>query len=113
MLSFDERGKFIAAALKAEEQPVEVNCTGVPKDKIRNIQKVLSAEILNEKTGHWQKVELTEYIDACPICGKLMKVRAIIGTTWIAACCSEHSEQALKEIEEHAKNLVVNTIGKT
>lgn len=110
MLPLEERGKFIAAALKAEEEPVFVDCTGVSEDNIRNIYKVLSAEIFNEKTGNWQKVELTEYLDACPICGKLMKVRAIVGTTWLAACCPEHSGQALKDVEEQAKNYITNTM---
>lgn len=98
MLSFEEKGKFITDALERRDEPIFVNCTGVPDNNIRNIQKVLSGEIFNEKIGHWQKVELTEYLDACSICGKLMRVRAIVGTTWIPACCKEHTEKILDEL---------------
>lgn len=103
MLSFEERGKFIRDAIEKGEEPLEVNCTGVYEDNIRNIQKILSAEVFNEKTGRWDRVILTEYHDACPICGKFIKVRAIIGTTWLAACCGEHSRQAFEQIEDNCK----------
>lgn len=96
MLSIENRKTLVAEALKRGDKPVEVNCLGVSEDKIRDIRKVLSAEIFNEKMGHWQRVMITEYIDACPFCGRLMRVRAVIGTTWSAACCAEHSETILK-----------------
>lgn len=92
MLSFEEKGNLLTEAIKRGDEPIPVNCTGVSEDKIRNIKKVLSAEIFNDKVGRWQKVELTEYLDACSICGRLMKVRAIVGTTWIPACCEEHTK---------------------
>ena len=100
MLSFDERGKLLSEAIKRRDAPVEINCTGVPLDKIRNVRKVISAEILNKKTRRWEKVELTEYLDSCPICGKLMMVTTTVGSTWIAACCEEHTMQTLKELEK-------------
>ncbi len=103
MLSFEERGKYIRDAIKKGVKPLEVNCTGVPEHNIRNIRKVLSAEVLNENAGYWEKVNITEYTDACAICGKFIKVKAIIGTTWIPGCCSEHSKRILEEIEEKAK----------
>ena len=107
MLSFEEKGKFLTEALERRDEPIFVNCTGVPDDKIRNIQKVLSAEIFNEKIGHWQKVELAEYIDACSICGKLMRVRAIVGTTWVPACCKEHTKQILDELVNRRQGEII------
>ena len=94
-MSFEEKGKFLGEALERRDDPVFVNCTGVPEDKIPNIHKILSTQIFNEKIGRWQKVELTEYLDACSICGKLMRVRAVVGTTWVPACCEDHTRQIL------------------
>lgn len=71
-------------AINRNDTPVEINCCG----KFRNIRKSLTAEIYNEKTGQWYDTNIVEYRDVCPICGKLMLVRAVCGSTWLA-CCSE------------------------
>lgn len=107
MLDFDERHRLIREAIERKDEPLEANCTGVSEDKIRIIGKVIAAEIFNEKVGHWQRVELTEYFDACPICGRFMKVRAVIGTTWLAAC-PEHTRQAFEELEKSRKEMSKN-----
>jgi hypothetical protein len=40
---------------------------------------------------------MIEYLDKCTICGRLMLVRAIVGTTWLACC----SEKCYEEWEKH------------
>lgn len=100
MLSIEERGRLLSEAVRRGDTPIEINCTGAPPDKIRNLRKTISAEIFNKKIKRWQKVELTEYNDACPICGKLMKVTAVVGSTWVAACSEEHTIQTMKELEK-------------
>jgi hypothetical protein len=91
--------------VRGMEKPIEVNCLGVPKGKYKITDKKMVFSwhypakpesfkeyrvvmIYNEKLGTWEPKPLIEYIDSCPICGKLMLVRAIAGTTWLA-CCSE------------------------
>lgn len=100
MLSFDERERLLSEAIKRRDIPIEINCTGVPLDKIRDVRKITSAEIYNKKTRRWQKVELSEYLDICPTCGKFMKVTAVVGSTWVAACCEEHTIETLKDLEK-------------
>jgi len=91
---------------KDKENAILVRCFGVDDDKVRNIgaekpvqlwrkgkfvtEMTKTVEILNEKIGKgiWQNYPLVDYYDACPVCGKLMRVQAIRGTTWLA-CCSK------------------------
>jgi hypothetical protein len=51
----------------------------------------------NDKLKTWQPEPMIEYLDKCTICGRLMLVRAIVGTTWLACC----SEKCYEEWEKH------------
>ena len=72
-------------ALKNKEKPVEVNCFGTNNYKIIDSHRVR----VQHDDGHWLTYEYVEYQDICPVCGRLMLVRAIKGTTWLALCSEE------------------------
>lgn len=107
MIDFEERIRLSREALLRGDEPLDVNCTGVSDNKIETLGVATIAKIYNDKTGNWQRVELTEYLDSCPICGRLMRVKAITGTTWLAAC-PEHIEQAFEELEKSRKEMSDN-----
>ena len=73
------------------EKPKEVNCFGT--DKFEIVGKRLVVKVFNEKLGVWQEHIGVEYVDVCCICGSLMLVRAIRGTTWLALCSKECYEK--------------------
>jgi len=99
----------------------EVYVFGVPKDKFvlhRNVKiryqtvypppkhqpyKISDhmVEIYNEETGKWEQYPCNETVMECPVCGKLMKVYYIPGTTWFATC----SEECNKKLREKAREL--------
>ena len=70
--------------LGSKEEPIEVYCFGTNKFRL----KATVVEIFNEKLGKWQWYEYSKTVMPCPVCGRLMKVYYIPGTTWFA-CCSE------------------------
>lgn len=76
--------KRFKEAIQNKEVPVEVNCFGT--DKFEILGKQIAVKIFNDKTGHWEKHIGVEYLAVCPVCGRLMLVRAIEGTTWVAMC---------------------------
>lgn len=84
-LGTDEYSKRFEQALKSGEKPVEVNCFGTRNYKIIDSQHVK----IQLDDGHWLTYEYVEYKDLCPVCGRLMLVRAIKGTTWLALCSDE------------------------
>jgi len=98
-----------------DEKPVEVNCFGLPEGKYRierdkriTVSLVHPARrpedfrvyqvvmVYNDKLGTWQAEPMVEYHERCPVCGKLMLVRAIAG------CCSE---ECYRKMEEKAEEL--------
>ncbi len=92
----------IREAFKENVQSIEVNCFGLQEDHYEILEKVTvhKVRIFNEKVGQWQIVDMIEYEDLCGICGSLMLVRAIKGSTWLAFCskkCWEKFDQLRKE----------------
>jgi hypothetical protein len=111
------------------EKPVEVNCFGVPEGKyiITDKKMVFSTHyparpedfkeykvvlIYNDKLKTWEAHPMVEYEDKCSVCGRLMLVRAIAGTNWLACCSEECYKIALEKLkkdgivfgEENGKN---------
>jgi hypothetical protein len=84
-------------ARKNKEKAKAINCFSASKYEI--LGRRLTVRIFNEKTQHWQEEIAVEYHEICPICGSLMLVRAIQGTTWLALCSTECYEKyaALKK----------------
>jgi len=71
---------------KNKEIPQECNC--IPA-KDYKISKGLTISVKNEKLGGiWIDHVGIEHMDLCPVCGTLLLVRAIKGTTYLA-CCSK------------------------
>jgi len=94
--------KRLREAREKGEEPVEVNCFGTEKYEIINVEKVtiVKIKLWHEKSKRWEFYEAREYIDVCPACGRLMKVRYIPGTTYIATC----SKQCTKEYLEYLRS---------
>jgi len=104
ILSLEERAKLLKEALKRGDKPIEVNCFGNRKYKLYPNKKITLTThaparpedfreyklilLWNEKLKTWESWGYVEYLDVCPVCGRLMLVRALPGTTWIA-CCGE------------------------
>ena len=84
-------------ALENKEKPVEVNCFGTSNYKIIDSRYVR----IRHEDGYWMTYEYVEYRDICPVCGRLMLVRAIRGTTWLALC----SEECYKKFNELMKEV--------
>jgi len=84
-------------ALRRGEEPVEVDCFGTDKYKILGKKVVVRVRIYNEKLGIWEDRMAVEYYDVCPVCGRLMLVRALEGTTYLA-CCSEECYEEFDRI---------------
>lgn len=78
-------------AKKNSKKPKEINCFGTEKFEI--LGRKLVVKIYNPKLEMWQEEIGVEYEDICPICGTLMLVRAIQGTTWLALCSKECYEK--------------------
>ena len=60
-----------------------------------------AVEVYNEKLGMWITEPMVEHFAKCPVCGKLIFVRAIFGTTYVATC----SDKCMKKLMEKAKEL--------
>jgi len=104
ILSLKERGKLLREALERGDKPIIVNCFGNRKYKLFPNKKITLTThypakpedfreyklilYYNERLGTWVAWGYIEYYDVCPVCGKLMLVRAMVGTTWVA-CCSK------------------------
>ena len=71
-------------------------------DKFRFVEGWTMAyiQIFNEKLNVWQNEACTDYYDICSVCGKLMHIYVVPGTSYIAACSKECTEQILKLIRE-------------
>lgn len=94
-LGTEERTQKMREVREKNIPPIEVNCFGLPKDKyeILGVKKVRQVRVFNEVMGYWQIVDAVEYEDLCPICGTLMLVRAIRGSTWLALCSEECTQK--------------------
>jgi hypothetical protein len=93
--------KRLKEAIEKEEKPVEVNCFGGKFE----IKHGIIIRHFNEKAGIWMEEPGVEYKDICPACGKLMLVRAITRTTWLACCSKECYEKYLKHKEMESSRI--------
>ena len=100
----------------------EVNCFGLPEGKYRiergkkitvsltypakpeDFREYPVVMVYNDKLGTWQAEPMVECYERCPVCGKLMLVRAIAGTSWLA-CCSEGCYRKMGEKAEELGGL--------
>ena len=113
--SWEEQREALADATVRGDEIIECNCIPYKKWKLRKDVKITVSDVypaklenfheypvimvFNEKLETWQANPLVEYRAVCPVCLKLMLVRAIAGTTWLACCskeCYEKYEQVKK-----------------
>jgi len=97
--------KRLKEALKKNEKPIEIFCFGTDKfELIRGIgmpynygyrtrRSKHTVKVFNEKLGTWQRYPCNDYLDVCPVCGRLMCVYYIPGTTYLACCSKECYEK--------------------
>ena len=91
-----------------------IDCFGTKKYKIlkSRIERKLfyphgpsktfrAVKVYNEKLGVWVTEPMIEHFARCPVCGKLIFVRAIFGTTYYATC----SDKCLKKLLKKAREL--------
>lgn len=107
--SWEEREKAFKKAIARGDEPQECNCIPYKKWRIEKDKKTMYSNVYpakpenfyecpvimvyNEKMETWQAEPLIEYSDVCPICLKLLLVRAIAGSTWLACCSKECYEK--------------------
>jgi len=106
--------KRLREALEKGEKPVEIFCFGTEKFKLirdvgmpysygfRTRKSKHTVKIFNEKLGTWQRYPCNDYLDVCPVCGRLIHVYYIPGTTWLACC----SDKCYEHYKEHEMNLL-------
>jgi len=85
--------KRLREALEKGEKPVNVYCFGTKEFKI------LGNRVRLFRRGRWFEYECKDYYDVCPVCGRLMHVYYIPGTTFLA-CCSEECYKKYEQISE-------------
>jgi len=102
-LGSDARRERYKEAFEKNEKPIEVNCISLKDVQIVRGEVVFRG--LNEKTGRIEEWPGFEYLDICPICGKLMLIRVIKGTTWLALCSKECYERYIAPMETEAEKL--------
>ena len=90
--NWDKRKEAFERARENKETPIEVNCLGSKDFKIGSKQTFIRVSI-KRSDGGWQDYDGMEYEDLCPVCLKLMLVRAIRGSTWLACCSKECYEK--------------------
>ncbi len=100
--------KRLKEALEKGEEPVEIFCFGTDKfELIRGVGMMYSygfrtrrsnhtVKVFNEKLGTWQRYPCNDYLDVCPVCGRLLRVYYIPGTTYLACCSEECYEKYMK-----------------
>ncbi len=71
------------------EEAKEVTVFGTDKYEIVGEQTTMEVRIFNDKIDRWQHYDCRFYYGICPICGTLMKVIYIPGSSWLAACSEE------------------------
>lgn len=126
-LSFDEAHEKMAEQIKNGVEPKIVNCFGGAKfefmgegketkkriDGKKRLKKYLRIRLFNEKVKCWQYYKIVEHYAPCPVCGKLLLVRAIKGSTYFYACNKEHSDQAWAEHLELMEKHMIKTSATT
>ena len=116
--SWEEQRKALKDAIMRGDKPMECNCIPYKKWKIEKDKKITVSNVypakpenfheypvimvFNEKLKTWQADPLVEYKNVCPVCLKLMLVRAILGTTWLA-CCSKECYEKYNQVKELKK----------
>lgn len=122
-LSYDEAHDKMAEQIKKGVEPQIVTCilgefkimgkaTEIKTRRGTNIKyldEYLPVDVFNKGTGIWQRYKAVEHYGACPVCGKLLLVRAIKGSTYFYACNKEHTEQGWKEHLELMKKHTIKT----
>ena len=81
-----------------------INCFGTKKYRL----SIGGVQVWNEKLGQWTSYPYVQHFSKCPVCGKLIFVRAIKGTTYIGLCseeCSKKLEKKEKEVGDLWKAL--------
>lgn len=96
--TMEELGKAVGEARKRGDKPIEVNCIG---REFRNLHASWQAEVWNPKIEQWMPEMILQYEDACPICLKLMLVRAIQGSSWLACCSKECTDKYITIHKRH------------
>jgi len=113
--SWEEQRKALKDAIMRRDKPIECNCIPYKKWKIEKDRKITVSTVypakpeyfheytvilvFNEKLETWQAEPLVECKNVCPVCLKLMLVRAIAGTTWLA-CCSKECYEKYKKLRK-------------
>lgn len=119
-MNIDEAHKKMNEHIKNNVEPQIVNCFGGRDFKIlgetfehRTDQegkpykiRYLIINMYNDKIDQWQEEKVVEHYGACPICGALLLVRAVKGTTYFYAC-KEHTKQAWGEFQERQKKYTI------
>lgn len=59
-----------------------------------------TVRVYNEKLGIWVTEPMVEHFTRCPVCGKLIFVRAIFGTTYVATCSDKCTKKLMKKAKE-------------
>lgn len=75
------------------DEAIQVTVFGTDKFELLTERKIIPAKIFNDKIDRWERHDCRFYYAICSICGKLMKVIYIPGTTWLAACSRECYEE--------------------
>ncbi len=70
-------------------EAILVTVFGTDKFDMLGERTIVRTKIYNDKINQWQEYDCRFYYGICPICGKLMKVVFIPGTTWLVACSRE------------------------
>ena len=68
---------------------IDVHVFGTDKFQLQRGSTMGYVRIFNEKLNIWQNEPCHDYYDICSVCGKLMHVYVVPGTTYIAACSKE------------------------
>lgn len=107
--SWEEQLEALKNAIARGDKPIECNCIPYKEWKLRKEVKITVSTVypakpedfheypvimvFNEKLKTWQAEPLVEYSNVCPVCLKLMLVRAIAGSSWLACCSKECYEK--------------------
>lgn len=74
-------------------EAVVVTVFGTDKFEMLGERTIIRTKIFNDKINQWQHHDCRFYYSICSICGKLMKVVFIPGTSWLAACSRKCYEE--------------------
>jgi len=99
------------------EDIVTVDCFGTTRYEVLDESRVIKprfhsrfndafkiVKIYNDNTNRWEEHPMVEVIHPCTVCGRMMLVRAIYGTTYLG-CCSDLCYQALFDMKKDLGSL--------